>query len=190
MALTSFLTGITEPIEFSFMFLAPALYVVHAVIFGLSMLICNSIGVLIGCSFSMGFIDYVLNWNLATHPELIIPIGIVFGLLYYVVFSQVIVIFELPTIGRFSDADDEELDDSTLATTIIDGLGGRENLVEVDNCVTRLRITVADGTKVDEKALNSIGAVKGLFAKDTAVQIVLGFRAENIAGEIHALKRN
>ena len=189
MALTSFLTGITEPIEFSCMFLAPALYVVHAVFFGLSMIICNSIGVLDGCSFSMGFIDYVLNWNLATRPELIIPIGIIFGLLYYVVFSQVITAFELPTIGRYEDIDDGELDDSTLAAAIVDGLGGSENLVEVDNCVTRLRITVADGSKVDEKALNSIGAVKGLFAKDTAVQIVLGFRAENVAGEINFRKR-
>lgn len=190
MALTSFLTGITEPIEFSFMFLAPALYVVHAVLFGISIFICNAIGVLIGCSFSMGFIDYVLNWGLATRPELIIPIGIVIGLLYYIIFSQVITAFDLPTLGRYDDdSANEEIDDETLAAEIIKGLGGAENLATADSCVMRLRMSVKDASKVDEEFLHSIGAVQGVMIKDTAVQVILGFRAESVAAELNALKR-
>ena len=188
MAFTSFLTGITEPIEFSFMFLAPQLYVVHAFLTGMSMFICHEIGILIGCSFSMGFIDYVLNFGIATRPELIIPVGIIFGLFYYVVFNQIITIFDLPTLGRFNDENimGDELDDSELAAAIVKALGGKKNLVDVSNCVTRLRVTVNDAAQVDEKFLQSLGAVNGILLKDTAVQIVLGFKAEAVANKINA----
>ena len=186
MALTSFLTGITEPIEFSFMFLAPALYVLHAILMGMSMFVCYNIGVLCGCSFSMGFIDYVLNWNLSTRPELIIPIGIVFGLFYYIVFNQIITGFDLPTLGRFEDdiSEDDE-DPAELAASIVKSLGGNGNLETVDSCVTRLRISVKDAAKIDEKLLNSLGGVKGVFVKGTAVQVILGFKVESVANEIN-----
>ena len=190
MALTSFLTGVTEPIEFSFMFMAPALYILHAILLGMSMLICYNIGVICGCSFSMGFIDYVLNWNLATRPELIIPIGIIFGLFYYIVFSQVIVNFDLPTMGRFEDEISEDnANAEDLAKTIVTGLGGNANLKLVDSCVTRLRVSVKDATKVDEKFLNSLGGVTGVFIRGTAVQLVLGFKAESVANEINDNKK-
>ncbi|MEU9275952.1 PTS transporter subunit EIIC [Streptomyces sp. NPDC048342] len=112
LALTSFVTGVTEPIEFSFMFIAPLLYVIHAVLTALSMAITWGLGVHAGFNFSAGVIDYALNWNLATKPWLIIPIGLVFGAVYYVVFRFAIVRFDLPTPGREPE---EEVEDLTKA---------------------------------------------------------------------------
>ncbi|MEV5957408.1 PTS transporter subunit EIIC [Streptomyces sp. NPDC051987] len=112
MALTSFVTGVTEPIEFTFMFIAPLLYAIHAVLTALSMAITWSLGVHAGFTFSAGVIDYVLNWNLATKPWLIIPIGLVFGAIYYFVFRFAIVRFNLPTPGREPE---EEIEDLTKA---------------------------------------------------------------------------
>ncbi|MCG7206997.1 MULTISPECIES: PTS transporter subunit EIIC [Streptomyces] len=112
MALTSFVTGVTEPIEFTFMFIAPLLYVIHAVLTALSMAITWALGVHAGFTFSAGVIDYILNWNLATKPWLIIPIGLVFGAVYYFVFRFAIVRFNLPTPGREPE---EEIEDLTKA---------------------------------------------------------------------------
>ncbi|MGW1875879.1 PTS transporter subunit EIIC [Streptomyces sp. NPDC001975] len=112
MALTSFVTGVTEPIEFTFMFIAPLLYVIHAVLTALSMAITWALGVHAGFTFSAGVIDYALNWNLATKPWLIIPIGLVFGAIYYFVFRFAIVRFNLPTPGREPE---EEIEDLTKA---------------------------------------------------------------------------
>ncbi|MFD5494604.1 PTS transporter subunit EIIC [Streptomyces sp. NPDC127091] len=112
LALTSFVTGVTEPIEFAFMFIAPALYVIHAVLTALSMAITWALGVHAGFTFSAGAIDYGLNWNLATKPWLIIPIGLVFAAIYYTVFRFAIVKFNLPTPGREPE---EEIEDTTKA---------------------------------------------------------------------------
>ncbi|MBD9731466.1 PTS transporter subunit EIIC [Streptomyces sp. NPDC012461] len=112
LALTSFVTGVTEPIEFAFMFIAPALYVIHAVLTALSMAVTWALGVHAGFTFSAGAIDYGLNWNLATKPWLIIPIGLVFAAIYYVVFRYAIVKFNLPTPGREPE---EEVEDATKA---------------------------------------------------------------------------
>ncbi|MER5521887.1 PTS transporter subunit EIIC [Streptomyces sp. NPDC002763] len=112
MALTSFVTGVTEPIEFTFMFIAPLLYVIHAVLTALSMAITWALGVHAGFTFSAGVIDYALNWNLATKPWLIIPIGLVFGAVYYFVFRFAIIRFNLPTPGREPE---EEIEDLTKA---------------------------------------------------------------------------
>ncbi|MEU6521683.1 PTS transporter subunit EIIC [Streptomyces sp. NPDC046924] len=112
LALTSFVTGVTEPIEFAFMFIAPALYVIHAVLTALSMAITWALGVHAGFTFSAGAIDYGLNWNLATKPWLIIPIGLVFAAIYYAVFRFAIVKFNLPTPGREPE---EEIEDTTKA---------------------------------------------------------------------------
>jgi N-acetylglucosamine PTS system EIICBA or EIICB component len=111
-ALTSFVTGVTEPIEFSFMFIAPVLYAIHAVLTALSMAITWALGVHAGFTFSAGAIDYLLNWNLATKPWLIIPIGLVFGAIYYFVFRFAIVKFNLTTPGREPE---EEVEDLTKA---------------------------------------------------------------------------
>ena len=127
MALTSFLTGITEPIEFSFMFLAPQLYFVHAILMGTSMFVCKAAGVLIGFGFSSGFIDYVLNFGLATRHEMILPIGLIFGAIYYFVFSFAIVKLNLPTIGRAEEnSTGEESAHDDGIEQIVAGLGGRE----------------------------------------------------------------
>ncbi|MDQ1045923.1 PTS transporter subunit EIIC [Streptomyces sp. V4I2] len=112
LALTSFMTGVTEPIEFSFMFIAPVLYAIHAVLTALSMAVTWALGVHAGFTFSAGAIDYGLNWNLATKPWLIIPIGLVFGAIYYVVFRYAITKFNLPTPGREPE---EEVEDLTKA---------------------------------------------------------------------------
>ncbi|MER6462248.1 PTS transporter subunit EIIC [Streptomyces sp. NPDC048409] len=112
MALTSFVTGVTEPIEFTFMFIAPLLYAIHAVLTALSMAITWALGVHAGFTFSAGVIDYALNWNLATKPWLIIPIGLVFGAIYYFVFRFAIIRFNLPTPGREPE---EEVEDLTKA---------------------------------------------------------------------------
>lgn len=99
-ALTSFVTGITEPIEYSFLFVAPALYAIHAVLTGVSMAVTWGLGVHDGFTFSAGLIDYVINWNLATKPWLIVPIGLVFAAVYYALFRFVITRFDLATPGR------------------------------------------------------------------------------------------
>ena len=186
-AFTAFLTGITEPIEFMFMFLAPALYAVHAVLTGIALSVSYSLGILHGFGFSAGFIDYVLNWGLATKPMLIIPVGLVFAVIYYVIFSWAIRHFDIPTIGRYDEeatiAEDTDMDEYTQQ--MIEKLGGLENLEEVGSCITRLRLKVSDADKVDDAALKAMGA-KGVIKKGTAVQVVIGTRAELIANEINA----
>ena len=187
MAFTAFLTGITEPIEFSFMFLAPMLYVVHAILTGISMFVCYEAGVLVGFGFGPCFIDYVLNFGISTRPEMIIPIGLVIGAIYYLIFRWAIVKFNLPTLGR----EDEEIsakehsDSSDFAKKIVEGLGELENLQEVGNCATRLRVIVKESSKINEEILKSAGA-KGIFRKDNAVQVVIGTKVEFLADKINS----
>ena len=192
-AFTAFLTGITEPIEFMFMFIAPVLYGIHAVLTGLALSVAYAFGILHGFGFSAGFIDYVLNWGLATKPALIIPLGLVFGVLYYVIFSWAIRHYDLPTIGRYDDeglGDDADApadaDDYTKA--MVENLGGLDNLTDVGYCITRLRLTVKDPAKVDEEAIKLMG-VRGVFVKGKAVQVVIGTRAELVANDINALRK-
>ena len=191
MALTSFLTGITEPIEFSFLFLAPVLYVFHAFLFGVSMWFCCESGILIGFGFSPSFIDMILSWGISTRPALIIPMGLVFGTFYYLVFSWVIETFDLPTLGRYDEGVSgfDNLDTEEFAAQIVKGLGGKENLSAVDNCATRLRVTVKDSAKVDEKILQASG-VKGIFRSGNAIQVVIGTQVEFVADEINSFRRS
>ena len=175
-ALTSFLTGITEPVEFAFMFLAPRLYFLHAILTGLSSAVCNYFGVLDGFGFSAGFIDFVLNWGIATHPERIIPIGLFFAAVYYFVFSWAIVKFNLPTMGRL----DEEI---SKIIKLVENLGGKENFVEISNCATRLRLVMNDTEKINDAELKKLGAM-GIIKKGNAVQIIIGTQAEHITNEI------
>ena len=184
-ALTSFLTGITEPIEFSFMFLAPRLFFVHAVLMGLSMAVCYQFGVLAGCTFSMGLIDFVLNWGISTHPERIIPIGLVFAVIYYFVFSFAIVKFNLPTMGRVDEkiSDDENISADEKTLKLIENLGGKDNLLEIANCATRLRLVLKDAEKINEDELKKLGAL-GIIRKGNAVQIIVGTQAEHIANNM------
>src|SRR5579871_5023932 len=162
LALTSFLTGVTEPIEFSFMFLAPALYAVHALLTGLAMVLMDALRVHLGFSFSAGLFDYVINFGKATRPLLLIPVGLAYGALYYGVFRFAIVRFDLKTPGR--ERQDEVVaapvlvGDNARARGFVAALGGAANLVSVDACTTRLRLVVADQAAVDEPALKALGA--------------------------------
>ena len=178
-AFTSFLTGITEPIEFMFMFLAPALYAVHAVLTGLALSVSYAFGVLHGFGFSAGFIDYILSWGLATKPILIIPLGLVFGVVYYVIFSWAIRHYDIPTIGRYDEetAEAGSMDLSTQTLQLAEKLGGAANLETVSSCITRLRLTVKDPERIDEAGLKALGA-KGVIRKGQNVQVIVGTQAE------------
>jgi len=187
---TAFLTGITEPIEFIFMFLAPVLYVTHAVLTGLSMAIVHLLGIKHGFTFSAGAIDYFLNMGLATKGWWIIPIGIVFGVIYYVVFVYVIKKLDLPTPGRLDEEGgsiDREIESkglSGVAAAYIEKLGGVENIEEIDACITRLRLTLKDAAIVDDAELKKLGASGVLRPNNRNMQVVVGTKAEIIADEI------
>ncbi len=187
LALTSFLTGVTEPIEFTFMFLAPLLYAIHAVLTGLSMALMNILNVKLGFGFSAGLFDYVLNFNKATHPLLLIPVGLIYGAIYYGVFRFAILRFNLKTPGR---EDEETAAAETVATgggrgaDFVQALGGAGNLTSVDACTTRLRLIVVDQGAVNELALKALGARGVVKPSDKALQVVLGPIADTVAGEI------
>ena len=189
-ALTSFLTGVTEPVEFSFMFLAPALYAVHALLTGFAFMIMKALGVRLGFGFSAGLFDYVLNYKFATRPLLLLPIGAVYFGLYYGVFRFAIVRFDLKTPGR------ESADAAVAATaasasgpadrarSYIAALGGAGNLESVAACTTRLRLTVRTQDTVDVEALKRLGARGVVKPSATALQVVVGPVADQLAGEI------
>lgn len=184
--LTAFLTGVTEPLEFLFVFLAPGLYAVHAVLTGLSLVITNMFGVLHGFGFSAGAFDMLLNWGLATNPVTLLMIGFGFAAAYFSIFYFAIKAFNLKTPGREDEGVEEitTISTSDRAGQYIKLLGGENNLTTVDACITRLRLTLVDPTKMDEAGLKTMGA-KGIVKMGTNnVQIILGPQAEIIAGEI------
>ena len=191
LALTSFLTGVTEPIEFSFMFLAPALYAIHAVLTGISMALMDALGVKLGFGFSAGLFDYVLNYGRATRPLLLLPVGAVWFALYYGLFRVVIRRFDLPTPGRepVTDATEGSTVDPAIARgprgpAFVAALGGAANLTNVGACTTRLRLMVVDQALVDEPAIRALGARGLLRPSANALQIVLGPVADQVAVEI------
>jgi PTS system N-acetylglucosamine-specific IIC component len=190
MALTSFLTGVTEPIEFAFMFLAPVLYVIHAVLTGIAMVLMHVIGVHLGFGFSAGLFDYVLNYSLATRPLLLIPIGFGYFALYYFLFRYCIVRFDLKTLGREAEgaavARVENGSDSGPALDWIRALGQAANLRSVEACTTRLRLVLNDASLIDESALTALGSRGVLRIGDGAVQVVVGPIADQLASEIRA----
>lgn len=201
--LTSFLTGITEPIEFSFMFLAPVLYLIHAVLTGLSLVVTYVLGIQHGFGFSAGAIDYFLNYGLATRPIMIIPVGIVFFIVYYFLFRFAIQKFNIPTPGRL-DSEAASTDVSVMPETqqkkqhsfetrgkgenkpraYIKALGGKDNIKTIDACITRLRLELRDTSKIDEQTLQQLGATGVLKANKNNAQVVVGTKAEMIADDI------
>ena len=200
MALTSFLTGVTEPIEYSFMFLAPVLYAIHAVLTGLSLAICQALGIHLGFTFSAGAIDYVLNYGLSTRGWLAIPIGLAYGIAYYGLFRFFIRQFNMATPGREPAALDAQVESYASggfvaptagagvprAVRYIAALGGASNLTLVDACTTRLRLSVVDAEKISESELRNLGA-RGMLKRDPRnVQVVIGPEADLIADEIRA----
>ena len=188
MALTSFLTGVTEPIEFTFIFLAPLLFLIHAVLTGISMAAMHALGILLGFGFSAGFFDYVLNFSKATRPLWLLPFGAFYALLYYGIFRFAIVRFDLKTPGREEQPVGEEIADalSDRGEAYVAALGGAANLRSIDACTTRLRLVVDDQSKVDEKRLRALGAVGFVRPSAEGLQVVVGPIADAVAMEMRA----
>lgn len=197
-ALVAFLTGITEPIEFMFMFSAPVLFVIHSVMMGISLVICQLLGIHYAFTFSAGLFDYILNWGLADKPWLILPIGLAFAVLYFFIFYFFIKKFNIKTPGR--EDDDEEIDAASatkeksssadmaeLAEQYLSVLGGKENIQEIEACITRLRLVLQDNSKVSEKALRKLGAAGVMKAGNQATQVVVGTKAELLVDEMKKL---
>ena len=185
-ALTSFLTGVTEPIEFSFMFLAPALYMLHAVLTGISMVVMDALGVKLGFGFSAGLFDYLLNYGIATRPLMLVPVGAAYFAIYYFSFRWCIVRFNLKTPGRDAEAiaTAPASSGSSRGADFLQALGGSSNVRSVDACMTRLRLTMADPAAVDETRLKALGARGMVRPGGDALQVVLGPIADQVAGEI------
>ena len=184
-ALTSFLTGITEPIEFSFLFVAPVLYGLHALLAGFAQLLFNLLGAKLGFTFSHGFIDFVLYYTIDTKPWLVLLIGPLWGLLYFVVFRWAILHYDLKTPGR-------DIEDPIVATVpagtqtadsmsgqLVEAFGGRDNITSLDACITRLRVTVKDRAGVKTDRLKALGAT-GVVLVGQSAQAIFGTRSENL----------
>ncbi|UAL48288.1 glucose-specific PTS transporter subunit IIBC [Sutcliffiella horikoshii] len=187
-ALTSFLTGITEPLEFSFLFVAPVLFAIHAVFAGLSFMVMHILDVKIGMTFSGGVIDYILFGILpnATAWWLVIPVGLVFSVIYYFGFRFAIKKFNLMTPGREEKTEEAEAGSGSvdeLPFGVLEALGGRENLTNLDACITRLRVSVKDVEQVDKERLKKLGAA-GVMQIDRNIQAIFGPRSETIKGQI------
>ncbi len=192
-SLASFFTGITEPLEFSFMFMAPGLYLVHAILTGISAIICAILPFRLGFNFSAGLVDWILSFKapMAVNPWILIPVGLVFGAVYYVVFRFVITRFDLATPGRTEDEEDEESnielsnDNFTeIARLVLEGLGGKDNIKEIDYCATRIRTEVKDYTLVDEKAIKKAGIAGVIRPDKSTVQVIVGPKVQFVHDEL------
>lgn len=191
-ALTSFLTGITEPLEFSFLFVAPLLYVIHVFLAGSSFLIMHLLDVKIGMTFSGGFIDYILygllNWD-RTHALLVIPVGLVYAVVYYFLFSFAIKKFNLKTPGR--EDEEQEIRNSSVARLpfdVLDAMGGKENIKHLDACITRLRVEVNDKSKVDVQGLKALGA-SGVLEVGNNMQAIFGPKSDQIKHDMSLIMK-
>jgi N-acetylglucosamine PTS system EIICBA or EIICB component len=191
--LSSFFTGVTEPLEFAFMFLAPGLYVIHAALTGVSAFVMTLLPIRAGFNFSAGFVDWILSFKapMAENPLYIIPVGLVFGVLYYVIFRFVIVKFNLKTPGREDEDEFTENivvsgDMSKIAKDYINALGGAQNILTVDNCVTRLRLNVKDNKVVEDKNLTRLGARGVMRPGKGSIQVIVGTNVQFVADAIKA----
>lgn len=191
-ALSAFICGVTEPFEFAFMFLAPGLYLIYAILYGIFAGVTVALGMRAGFSFSAGLTDLVFSSRLplAQKVWLIIPLGIAAAVVFYVIFRFAITKFNLMTPGR-EDDDAEEMkvvlanDDFTkIAEIILVGLGGKENVKSLDNCVTRLRLEIKDYTKVNEKKIKSAGVAGIMRPSKTSVQVIIGTKVQFVADEM------
>ena len=181
-ALTSFLTGITEPLEFSFLFVAPLLFFIHAVLDGLSFLTLYLLHLHLGYTLSGGFIDFVLLGILPNKTPwwLVIPVGLVYAVIYYVVFRFLIVKFNFKTPGREDkQASVANTSASKLPFDVLDAMGGKENIKHLDACITRLRVEVNDKSKVDVEGLKALGA-SGVLEVGNNMQAIFGPKSDQI----------
>ncbi|WP_147536258.1 glucose-specific PTS transporter subunit IIBC [Bacillus marasmi] len=187
-ALTSFLTGITEPIEFSFLFVAPILFGIHAIFAGFSFMIMHLLDVKIGMTFSGGLIDYILFGliNPQTNAWLVVPVGLAFAVVYYFGFRFAIRKFNLKTPGREVVEEEEEAvgeSGNELPYNILEAMGGQENIAHLDACITRLRVSVKDVKNVDKDRLKKLGAA-GVLEVGNNIQAIFGPRSETIKGQM------
>lgn len=187
-ALTSFLTGITEPLEFSFLFVAPVLFGIHAVFAGLSFMTMHLLNVKIGMTFSGGLIDYILFGliNPQTNAWIVIPVGLVLAVIYYFGFRFAIRKFNLKTPGREDETEEDATSNSKggdLPYNILEAMGGKENIAHLDACITRLRVSVNDVKNVDKNELKRLGAA-GVLEVGNNIQAIFGPRSETIKGQM------
>ena len=192
-AVCAFVCGVTEPFEFAFMFLAPGLYLIYALLYGIFTMITVLVGFRAGFSFSAGATDLLFSASLPAAPNtwMIIPLGIAAFIVFYVIFRFAIVKFDLKTPGREDDDVEAEKaavlanDDFTqVASIVLQGLGGKGNITSLDNCITRLRIEVKDYTQVDEKKIKSAGISGVIRPSKTSVQVIVGTKVQFVADEM------
>ena len=192
-AICSFVCGVTEPFEFAFMFLAPGLYLIYALLYGIFTVITVLLGFRAGFSFSAGATDLLFSAPLpaAQNTWMILPLGIAAFIVFYLVFRFAIVKFNLKTPGREDDDVEAEKaavlanDDFTqVASIVLQGLGGKGNITSLDNCITRLRIEVKDYTQVDEKKIKSAGISGVIRPSKTSVQVIVGTKVQFVADEM------
>ncbi len=192
-AICAFVCGVTEPFEFGFMFLAPFLYLIYALLYGIFTVITTLIGFRAGFSFSAGATDLLFSASLpaAQNTWMIIPLGIAAFVVFYLVFRFAIVKWNLKTPGREDDDVEAEKkvvlsnnDFTEVASIILEGLGGKENVTSLDNCVTRLRLEIKDYTQVDEKKIKSAGVAGVMRPSKTAVQVIVGTKVQFVADEM------
>lgn len=197
-AFAAFLVGITEPLEFLFMFLAPGLYLIHAIFMGISMGVTAALPVRSGFGFSGGFIDLILQWvnPLAMNPWAIFVMGAFWFVVYFLVFRFVILKWNLKTPGRGADEDDDEASDSTAtgadkyiltADRFIEALGGKGNIDEVENCATRLRLSLNDVSLADEQALKAAGATGVMKPGGNLYQVIYGLNVQFVKDAMDGL---
>lgn len=193
-ALTSFFTGITEPIEFAFIFISPVLWVFHAMMAGLSFLINTLLGVCIGNA-GGGLVDLML-FGVLRGPQtkwiLNVAVGLVYAVIYYNVFKWAIVKFNIKTPGREDEEDAVDYNEgiTEMGTAIMEALGGKENIVEIDNCISRLRLILKDSAVVNEKALKATGSLGVIRINEENIQVVYGAKVEKAAAELKRAVRN
>ena len=192
-ALCSFICGVTEPFEFAFMFLAFPLYVVYSLLYGIFAAVTTALGFRAGFMFSAGATDLLFSAALpaAAKTWLIIPLGIAAFVVFYLVFLFAIKAWDLKTPGREDDDEEGEMkielannDYTSMAKIILEGLGGKENIAELDHCITRLRLEVKDNLQVDEKKIKSSGISGIIRPSKTAVQVVVGPKVQFVFDEM------
>lgn len=190
-AVCSFFTGVTEPLEFAFMFLAPGLYLIHAILTGISLAICSLLPVRTGFNFSAGFVDWILSFKapMAMNPLYIIPLGLVYSSVYYFIFRFAITKFNFKTPGR-EDEDVNETkitlsnhDYTQIAAIILEGVGGKSNITSIDNCITRLRLEIIDQAQVNEKLIKSSGVTGVIRPGKNSLQVIVGTQVQFVADE-------
>ena len=185
-ALTAFLTGITEPLEFAFLFVAPVLYVIHALLAGVAYVVCILLGIKHGFTFSHGLIDYVVLFPKSTNALWLFVLGPIWGVLYFGVFSFLIRKLNLPTPGREAVEEAAVVHSAggdEFALQIVRALGGRSNIVNLDACITRLRVKLKDSSKVSADKLKALGAA-GVVMVGDGVQAIFGTRSDVLKTEI------